>query len=518
MNRRLLLLTAFTAGMTSLGIEFAASRLLGNVFGTTNLVWANIIGLILVYLTAGYFLGGRWADRSPYAATFYRLVMWAAFTSGLIPIVAQPVLRWAVAAVEDLNAAIMAGSFLAVLILFCIPVTLLGCVSPFVIRLLIEDRDRAGQISGQVYALSTLGSILGTFLPVLWLIPEIGTARTFLVLSGSLLVVALIGMATTDRRQALLHLWMPAVLAVLAWWLLRGPIKASPGQLYERESEYNYIQVREIDGIRYLLLNEGQAVHSVYNPSGGATYGTWDYFLAAPFFNAAPMDVDAIERLGIVGLAAGTIAQQYTQVLGPLPIDGWDIDPAVMEVGREFFAMTQPNLNAIAQDGRWGLEHSGQRYSVIAVDAYRPPYIPWQLTTREFFEMAREHLTGRGVVAINVGRTPDDRRLVDALVGTLSAVFPSVHVVDVPSTFNTMVYATVQPTEADNLARNLQHLQDIGAPPLLIDVIGRSVANLVPTPAGGVAFTDDRAPVETLVNSIVIRFILADQLDLLSVE
>jgi hypothetical protein len=156
----MLLLTAFTAGMTSLGIEFAASRLLGNVFGTTNLVWANIIGLILVYLTAGYFLGGRWADRSPHATTFYRLVLWAAFTSGLIPIVAHPVLRWAAAAVEELNAAIMAGSFLAVLILFCIPVTLLGCVSPFVIRLLLEDRTRAGQISGQVYALSTLGSIL----------------------------------------------------------------------------------------------------------------------------------------------------------------------------------------------------------------------------------------------------------------------------------------------------------------------------------------------------------------------
>ena len=518
MDRRVLLLTTFTAGMTSLGIEFAASRLLGNVFGTTNLVWANIIGLILVYLTAGYFLGGRWADRSPHATTFYRLVLWAAFTSGLIPIVAHPVLRWAAAAVEDLNAAIMAGSFLAVLILFSLPVTLLGCVSPFVIRLLMDDRSRAGQISGQVYALSTLGSILGTFLPVLWLIPEIGTARTFLVFSGILLLVGLIGLWTADRRLALTHLWMPVVLAGLAWWSLRGPIKASTGQLYESESAYNYIQVREIHGMRYLMLNEGQAVHSVYDPAGGATYGTWDYFLAAPFFNAAPHAADEVQRLGIVGLAAGTIALQYTQVFGPLPIDGWDIDPEVMEVGREYFAMTEPNLQAIAQDGRWGLEHSGQEYSVIAIDAYRPPYIPWQLTTLEFFEIVRDHLTGDGVAVINVGRTADDRRLVEALVGTMSAVFPSVHVVDVPGTFNTMVYATVQPTEAGNLLLNLQHLQQTGAPPLLLDVIGRAVVNLVPTPSAEVAFTDDRAPVETLVNSIVIRFVLAGQLDTLSAE
>jgi spermidine synthase len=518
MNRRMLLLTAFTAGMTSLGIEFAASRLLGNVFGTTNLVWANIIGLILVYLTAGYFLGGRWADRSPYATPFYRLVLWAAFASGLIPIVAHPVLRWAASAVEDLNAAIMAGSFLAVLILFCIPVTLLGCVSPFVIRLLLDDRSRAGQTAGQVYALSTLGSILGTFLPVLWLIPEIGTARTFLVLSGCLLLIGLIGMATTDRRQALVHLWMPVVLAGLAWWALRGPIKASTGQLYESESAYNYIQVREIEGVRYLMLNEGQAVHSVYDPSGNPTYGTWDYFLAAPFFNGAPHEADEVLRLGIVGLAAGTIARQYTQVFGPIPIDGWDIDPEVMDVGREYFAMTEPNLQAFAQDGRWGLEHSGQTYSVIAVDAYRPPYIPWQLTTREFFEVVRGHLTADGVVAINVGRTPQDRRLVDALAGTMGAVFPSVHVVDVPGTFNTMVYATVQPTAASNLERNLQHLRDAGAPPLLLDVVGRAADNLQPTPAAGLVFTDDRAPVETLVNSIVIRFVLAGQLETLSAQ
>lgn len=518
MNRRALLLTAFTAGMTSLGIELAASRLLGNVFGTSNLVWANIIGLILVYLTAGYFLGGRWADRSPYARTFYRLVLWAAFTAGLIPIVAQPVLRWAAQAVEDLNAAIMAGSFLAVLILFCVPVTLLGCVSPFVIRLLLDDRARAGQVSGQVYAVSTLGSILGTFVPVLWLIPEIGTARTFLVLSGGLLLVGLLGMLTVDRRQALVHVWMPLVLIGLAWWALRGPIKAGVGQLYESESAYNYIQVREVGGLRYLLLNEGQAVHSVYDPAGGPTYGTWDYFLAAPFFNAAPFAPDRVERLGIVGLAAGTIAQQYTQVFGAIPIDGWDIDPEVMQVGREYFGMTEPNLQAIAQDGRWGLEHSGQTYSVIGVDAYRPPYIPWQLTTQEFFQIVREHLTAEGVLVINVGRTPEDRRLVEALVGTIGSVFPSVHVVDVPGTFNTMVYATVQPTVVENLGRNLGYLQTRGAHPLLLDVVARAVENLAPTPVSDVVFTDDRAPVETLVNSIVIRFVLAGQLDTLSVE
>jgi hypothetical protein len=132
--------------------------------------------------------------------------------------------------------------------------------------------------------------------------------------------------------------------------------------------------------------------------------------------------------------------------------------------------------------------------------------------------MVREHLTDEGVLVINVGRTPDDRRLIEALVGTIGSVFPSVHVVDVPGTFNTMVYATVQATAAENLGLNLQHLRDLGAPPLLLDVVSRAVDNLTATPASEIVFTDDRAPVETLVNSIVIRFVLAGQLDTLSVE
>lgn len=507
-------LAVFIAGMATLAIEISASRLLGNVFGSSNLVWANIIGLILVYLAVGYFLGGRWADRAPYPDRFYRILAWGAFTAGLIPVVARPVLRQAAAAVERLDAAVMLGSFLAVLVLFSVPVTLLACVSPFAIRLAIRGREEAGRVAGRVYALSTLGSILGTFLPVLVLIPWLGTARTFLLFSLVLLLVAILGLAMVDRRAALWHLWMPIAVLALGWLTLSGPLKQSAGQIYETESAYNYIQVIERDGVRYLMLNEGQAIHSVYLPQGGPTYGTWDFFLVAPYFNPPPVGLDAVHRVGIVGLAAGTIAQQYTEVFGPLPIDGWEIDPEIIRVGREYFDMNEPNLNAIAADGRWGLRHSPYRYTVIALDAYRPPYIPWHLTTREFFEEVRAHLEPAGVVAINVGRTPEDRRLIEAMVGTVGAVFPSVHVVDVPGTFNTMVYATNQPTTAENLRRNLGALQDSDAPSLLLDTLARAVANLQPTPETEVVFTDDWAPVERLVDSIVLRFLLTENLDL----
>src|SRR4030065_1648267 len=115
----------FCSGMTSLAIEFGAARLLGNTFGTSNLVWASIIGLILIYLTVGYFVGGRWADRSPKLQTMYTVLAWGGFTAGLIPFIARPVLRMAADAFDQLQVGILFGSFTAVLILFIVPVTLL---------------------------------------------------------------------------------------------------------------------------------------------------------------------------------------------------------------------------------------------------------------------------------------------------------------------------------------------------------------------------------------------------------
>ncbi len=509
MSKRYLTFAVFSSGLATLGIELSASRLLGAVFGTSNLVWASIIALILIYLTAGYFIGGRWADRSPYPETFYRILLWASFSAGIVPLVARPVLRTAADAFDQLLIGILAGAFVSVLVLFVVPIILLGTASPFAIRLSIEDTEHAGQVSGRIYAISTLGSFIGTFLPELVFIPWVGTTGTFLIFSGYLMLVALIGLAQVQGwRRAARWLWMPIVLALLAalWW--QGGIKSTTGQIYETESQYNYIQVLEIDGVRYLRLNEGQGVHSAYAPEQLAFAGPWMQFLTGPFFNP-DHDPDDVQSMAIIGLAAGTSARQATAVFGDLPIDGYELDPRLIEIGRDYFDMTQPNLNAIALDGRWGLAHSEQTYSLIEIDAYRPPYIPWHLTTVEFFSEARAHLTSDGVLAINVGRAPEDRRLIDTLVATLQEVFASVHVMDVPNTFNSLVYATVQPTSFADLQANFDRLlAEPDTHPLLLASMQITLGNQQPTPSGGQVLTDERAPIEWIVNSMVLRFVL----------
>ncbi len=503
-------IAVFFSGLTTLAAELAASRLLENHFGTSNLIYASIIGLILIYLTAGYFIGGRWADRSPYPHTFFQVLAWGSFTIGLIPLVSRPILRLAANAFDQLQLGALIGSFVVVMILFIIPITLLGTASPFAVRLAIVDSASAGRISGRIYGISTLGSFVGTFLPGLLLIPTIGTYRTFLAISGLMLLISLYLLGRTSGwRLVLYYLWMPIVLIVLAIVGVNGFDKSTTGMVYEAESSYNYIQVLQSGDYTYLRLNEGQGVHSIYSPTNLYYSGPWEQVLAAPYFNPAPYNPSQLKRVAIVGLAAGTTARQISEAYGDeVQIDGFEIDPKIVEVGRKYFDMNQPNLKVIIQDGRYGLAHSPRQYQVISIDAYRPPYIPWHLTTREFFAEVRAHLTDDGVVTINVGRAPNDRSLIDALSATLLSVFPSVHVMDVPGSFNSILYATVQPTTTANLAANQLQLLQSGANSLILLAVQTARNNLQPTPQQGFVFSDDRAPIEWITNNMIIQFFL----------
>ena len=554
----MLLLIVFASGMTTMAVEMAASRLLGPYFGDSILVWANLIGLILIYLTVGAYLGGRWADRRPRVETLYTLTTVASFLVGLVPFVATPILRLSQEAFSRLSAGLsrfdaiqIGGSFVGVLLLFAPPVTLLGCVSPFAIRLATRRVHSAGSSAGRIYALSTLGSILGTFAPPLVTIPAIGTARTFLAFAFALLAVSLLGLAVQARAggggsrsgtrwRALLSGLLLALLIALSVLYPQRVVKADARMIYEQESRYNYIQVLEVEGVRYLMLNEGQGVHSVYDPHSLATFGTWDALTIAPFFNNPPFTPEQVRRICIIGLAGGTVARQATAVYGPVPIDGVEIDPAIVEVGRRFFGLTQPpvaqrgspdprpaqpsglaqpNLNIFIGDGRFFLEHRAGQYDLIVIDAYRLPYIPFQLTTVEFFALVKAHLTPRGVVSVNVGRTESDYRLVEAIASTLKIHFATVHAIDLADTFNTVLVATQEPTSSANPEANLRAIsrsrlqRDARAAegPFLRDAIAHSVSNLHSLSGNGIAFTDDRAPVESLTNAIVLRYILTGE-------
>ena len=501
-RRELLLVLVFIGGATSLGIEFAAARLLAPFFGQSLFIWGILIGLILIYLTIGYYVGGRVADRRPDPVLLYQITAAAGLATGLIPVVSHPILMLSQTGFSQLSVGLVLGTLLAVVVLFALPVILLGMVSPFVIRLRIHDVQTAGHAAGAVYALSTLGSILGTFVPVFWLIPTYGTRPTLYILAVLLGLVSAAGLWGPSRRR--LYLLIPLAIVALALLQHGAGIRSAffGERIYEAESAYNYIQVVRDGTQTDLLLNEGHAIHSIYDPTTLYTHGYWDDFLLAPLFgSSAPPG-----RIALIGLAGGTIARQFTSIDGPVPIDGVELDPRIVEVGRRYFAMTEPNLNVIVADGRYWLATNDRRYDVIGVDAFRQPYIPFYLTTREFFTSARDHLTGDGVVVINVGRTASDYRLVDALAGTMRAVFPSVFVVDTGAGFtNSVVYGTRKRTSVE--AFRARALANTNAKLIPIITEALSTGNLREAQPNGIVFTDDLAPVERLIDQIILGYI-----------
>ena len=507
--KAVLLLLVFFCGAVVMTVEMSASRLLAPYFGTSLFIWANLIGLVMIYLTLGYWLGGKLADRYPRRTVLYGITAVAGFMVGVIPILSKPILSWSLTGFADYSVGIFYGSLIGVILLFSVPLILLGFVSPFAVRLRMVDVEDAGGTAGGVSALSTLGSILGTFIPVFFLIPYIGTAATLYTASATLLVFSILGLVVSRAvRPAAIYAGLLIVVLGLMLFAPRGLVKEPQrGTLVEeKESAYNYIQVVK-EGTRYeLMLNEGHAVHSIYDANQLLTGGPWDYWLIAPYFNKnfAPSDM---KGMAMIGSAAGTAMHQYDVVYPGVPVDGVEIDPEIVNIGDKYFGMsTLKNATTHEEDGRTYLQTDGKnkKWTVIGIDAYRQPYIPFHLTTQEFFQEVSSHLEDNGVAMINAGRTQSDTRLVDALANTMRTVFPNVYVIDVPTMANSMVIATKQPSQIGNFAENAANITD----PILKQVFDASlqkgnIREVQPNPKGYV-FTDDKAPVEEVIDQIIL--------------
>ncbi len=480
----------FTAGAGTLATEIAASRLLAPYFGSSTVVWANIIGLILVYLSLGYWVGGKAADRRPEPRILGAIVLVAALFIAATPFVARPILDLAVEGLDAVDVGAVIGSFFAALALFAVPVTLLGAVSPFAIRLALRDVGEVGTVAGRLYALSTIGSIVGTFVSAILTIPLLGTQRTLL---GSAALLLLAAALLLGRRW---HVATGAVAALL--FVPPGTIKATPGLLYESESAYQYVQVVErADGSRALRLNEGVAVHSLWHRDSVLTGGVWDTFLLVP-----PLLERPVRRMLVIGNAGGTIARAYGVLYPDVEIDGVEIDPRVTEAARRYLGLgTNPNLHVVHADGRPYLETTDERYDVVVVDAYHQPYIPFYLATREFFSLVRTRLAPGGVVALNVATVPGDERLVDAIGSTVRAVFPRVWRWRALR-FNELVLAFDRPVARAELVRRAR-----AVPPAVAPLVPLFAAELERVRAMTRPLTDDRAPVEWLTDRMIIDFV-----------
>jgi spermidine synthase len=487
--RLLLEVVVFCVGMASLGAEIAAARLLAPWFGASTIVWANTIATVLVALSVGYAIGGRLADRNPTMQGLARCVIWAAALLALVPFISGPFLHLSVTAFDELSGGLFIGSLLGVGVLIAVPVLLLGMVSPYAVRLKVDAVEDAGRVAGRLYAIGTIGSLTGTFLAALLLIPVIGTHRTFLLFALALALVSLPGLGRRWPAGAV----VAAVIAVLLV-LPVGTTKSATSNgkvIWERETEYQYARViQNPDGQRRLELNEGLAVHSVYRKGEWLTGGYWDDMLVLPFAGAKPP-----KRVAILGSAAGTTARALAHYYPDIRIDAVEIDPDVTRVGRELFDLRGANITTHAADARPWLQAQHQKYDAILVDCYRQPYIPFYLATREFFDLVKDHLEPGGTVSINVGHPAQSENLEKVLTATLGASFGRNRVLRDPvDDTNTMLLGVTSDTDP------AQQLREAHAPADMQTVADTTADRLEGGLSGGTVYTDDRAPVEWLVD------------------
>jgi spermidine synthase len=482
----------FFVGSATLGAEIAAARLMAPFFGDSTIIWANTIAVVLVALSVGYWFGGRMADRRPELPALCQLVLVAAALLGIVPIVAHPFLRLSVDAFDTVSVGAFAGSLLGVLVLVAVPVLMLGAVSPWAIRLQLRAVEDSGETAGRMYAISTVGSLVGTFASALLLIPLVGTHRTFLTFAFVLAAVAACGL---PRRWLL----VPAAIAA-AMAIPPGAVKTAHGAtvLEEAETPYQYARVvQDASGERRLELNEGQAVHSVWRAGTVLTGNYWDAFLVDPqaALGRAP------EKLAILGTGGGTTARAYQHYFPATTVDAVEIDGELLDLGKRWFGLRPgPRLRLHAQDARPFLRTTHERYDAIFVDAYRQPYIPFYLTTEEFFALVRQRLTPGGVVAINIGHPEGSDSLEKVLTATVHTSFT--HVLRDPvKPVNTVLLASNGPLSAARL-----ETAALSMPADLRPVAERAASRFAPGLRGGSVYTDDRAPVEWLVDESIVAY------------
>ena len=507
--RSLLFLATFAAGFETTGIEIALGRLLAPHFGSSLTVWAAIIASVIGALSVGYPLGGWLADRRPGPTLPLMALLGGGILGTGLGIAVPHWLRDALAGVAFSGVEFW-GRLSVALLLFALPCILLATVPPAVLRLTLRDRTTTGRDAGMLYALGSIGSVLGILLPALWWIPLLGVRVTFLLLGAAAVIPAVVGLlsrgAGARKKTAAIALLSITLLFAALFAVpeaVRDPEEAGTQVLYDRDSGVQRIRITSSDRgahrIRWLQLNEGWSIHSWLREPNYVTNDVWDWMALSALI---PQPSDGQTDVLIVGLAWGTVSNLITLVLAPnlgkVAITGIELDPEVIKVADRYLGLDRSQLTTVVADGRVWLRGSSEQFDLIILDAYHQPSIPAHMATVEFFENVRAHLSPDGLAVLNVFAPAERSRILSGISATWLAIFPGAQWLRGPA--------------ANGLASHLL----LGGPAVPIDIahittaqipkpirrgwrLYEGVQNLVVAP-GVRPWTDDRAPIELLTD------------------
>ena len=503
-NKVYLYLTEFFAGMSVMAVELGASRLLAPYFSSSQIVWTIIIGTIMIAMALGNIYGGKSADKNPDPDKLYGRILLSAVWIAAIPFVGKLVIML-VSALLVLTVStgfLIWAAFISCMVIFVFPLFLLGTVTPSLVKYSVDSLDDNGKTVGYLNASNTIGSIIGTFVPTFISIPAVGTAMTFLVFSGILLLIGLIYFFSC--RRGLVKSAAAVILFALFFGCgnLIGFAFWEKDLAYEGESVYNYLQVKDDDRMTVLSTNVLFGVQSVYMKDGGLTGMYYDYALAAPFMTNGP-DKDIL----VLGMGSGTFARQCEKYAAGANIEGVEIDGKITGLAHRYFDLPE-SIPVTTYDGRAFLNVSDKKYDVIMVDAYQDITIPFQMSSKEFFTLVKEHLKDNGVMAVNMNMRSDKPDSINEyLSDTIAEVFENVYTVDVAGSTNRELFASEAADIREVFNANTAAISDNE----LSKQMRLVSEGLEPYTGGGRILTDDKAPVE-LLGMRVIDDLISDEL------
>ncbi len=475
-------LTAFITGALVMILEILGFRMFAPFFGYSVYVSGMLIGIILVALALGAYIGGILSDRRPDVHLLFNILLIADAYLFLMAFFYGDVLRILS------HTSILTGTLLASLILFAPPMALLGIVSPFLVKLATSVHN-VGFTVGKVTAIGTVGSIAGTFLATFYLIPFVGTHLT-LYISSVLLLLLIVAALVSFRRHY-------AMFLLLLFLFNPKPVQSEGNIVHQEESAYNLIKVVDSGSQLYLKLNNQHWIQSAQSKDSLMTGYYYDYL------NIAPMLTKGKDIL-ILGMAAGTSALQFYDLFDAY-IDGVEIDPKVVDIAHRYFNLPKDNehFHTYVDDARPFLLKSSKQYDVIEVDMYQGGvYVPFYVVTKEFFQLVFDHLKDGGVMIMNVYDPTvqqGDSIILNPIGATVRTVFPSLFTMPVES--NIVLLAMKQSTTKEQVNAVLESNTDAA----LASLAAYGKENLRPFSPHAPVLTDNQAPIEFLTYKAVNR-------------
>ncbi len=402
------------SGAAVLALEILGTRILGPFYGVSIFLWSALITVTLASLSMGYFVGGWWADKGAKFERLSLLLAGAGIWLFIIPLVKKPILLL----IEPLG--LRLSVLIAATVLFFPPLTLLGMISPYAIKLKTAHLDEIGRSAGNLYAVSTLASVLAALATGFFLIPNFGINRLTLFIGFILLLLAILILLWNKKLKIISVALIMLILfsSFILWKIFAEKNNPKQGLLFVGQSSYGEIRVLDNNEFRYLLIDG--AIHSIVNPA---------LFMEPQHGYVVVMDMNKnfFEHTGnmlLIGLGGGSIANRFS-------LDGWkvdavEIDPVVTKVAKDYFGLRTNDCQVFHADGRRFLRSCQNQYDLIIMDAFGSGSIPFHLITQQCFELIRDRLNPGGVFAINVQSVGWKSVIVNSVASTLKTIFTEI--------------------------------------------------------------------------------------------